>query len=169
MGDLFSTYQAILQRVEDFLKMGIEVLTEEYNKRLATLREMSEILASILTERGHVNEEASEVNQCIVLIVEFFGTLLFESYLEVLTQLSHSSKMVNEMEKEQEKHGSSPFPKFMQAKYDQVKFYLEKANGQLEKIDKMLDELLPKVRVYYLLHATFFAGFTAINSPLYTP
>lgn len=146
MSDLHSTYQQILERIEDFLKKGNEELTEETKKRLTTLREMSEILATILAEKGQVKEEASEVNQYIVLIVKICGTVLFGPYTEFLTQLCDRSKMVNEMENKQREDNSGALPRFMQVKYDQVKSYLGKANGRLKEIDNMLSELVPKVR-----------------------
>lgn len=151
MADLRITYQTVLKKVEDFLKNGIEELPEETKKRLTTLGEMSEILAIIIA--GQVKEETSEVNQCIVLIVGLCGTLLFGPYTEFLTQHSDRSKMVNEMENKQREEKSGALPSFMQLKYDQVKSYLEKADGRLKEIDKMLSKLVPKVRVTYLLHS----------------
>ena len=145
MEDLRSTYQPVLKKVEDFLKKGIEELPEETEKRLATLCEMSEILAIIIAEEGQVKEGTSEVNHCIVLIVEFCGTLLFGPYTEFLTQLSDRSKMINEMENKQREETSGALPEFMQVKYDQVKSYLEKADGRLKELDNMLSELVPKV------------------------
>lgn len=153
MAGVSSRYQSVLKMIEDFLVKGIKELTKENEERLTKLREMSEILASITTERGEVKEEASEVNQCIVLIVELCGILLFGPYTELLTKFSDRSSMVNEMENKQKEDKSSALPEFMQLKVDQVKRYLEKANGRLKEIDNMLGELLPKVRVYYLLHA----------------
>lgn len=155
MADLRSKLQPVLKSVEDFLKKGTGELTEETDKRLVTLREMSEILASIIAMKGQVKAEAFQGNHCIVLIVGLCDILLFGLYIECLTQLSNRSNMVNEMESKQKEDESSALPKFMQVKYDQVKSYLEKAEGQLKKIDEMLSELLPKVRVYYLLHAAF--------------
>jgi len=146
MADLRSKLQLVLERVEDFLKKGIGESTEETEKRLATLREMSEILAGIIAEKGQVQEEAFEGNQCIVLIVRLNEILLFGLYIECLTQLSNRSNMVNEMENKQKEDKSSALPEFMQVKYDQVKSYLEKAEGQLKKIDETLSELLPKVK-----------------------
>lgn len=154
MEDLRGTYKLVLKKIEDFLKKGIEELPEETEKRLATLCEMSEILAIIIAEEGQVKEGASEVNQCIVLIVGLCGTLLFGPYTEFLTQLSDRSQMINEMEDKQREETSGALPKFMQVKYDQVKSYLEKADGRLKELDNMLSELVPKVRVYYLLHAS---------------
>ena len=153
MEDLSSKYQPVLKRIEDFLKKDIEELTEETEKRLTTLLEMSEILAIIIAEKAQFKEEASEVNQCIVLIVGFCGTLLFGPYTQFLTQLSDRSKMVNEMENKQREEKSGALSGFMQVKYDQVKSYLKKADERLKEIDKMLSKLVPKVRVYYLLQA----------------
>jgi len=149
MADLCSTYQSVLKKLEDFLK------TEETEKRLTALREMSEILASTIAEKGDFEGEESEVDKCLVLILELCGTLLFGPYTEFLIQVSLKSNMVNEIEKKQKEEQSSALPKFMQAKYDQIKRYLEKAKGQLKEIDDMLPELVKKVRslLYYLLHA----------------
>jgi len=146
MADLRSKLQPVLKSVEDFLKKGTGELTEETDKRLVTLREMSEILASIIAMKGQVKAEAFQGNHCIVLIVGLCDILLFGLYIECLTQLSNRSNMVNEMESKQKEDESSALPKFMQVKYDQVKSYLEKAEGQLKKIDEMLSELLPKVK-----------------------
>lgn len=153
MEDFRSTYERVLKRVEDFLKKGIAELPEETKKRLTTLGEMSEILAIIIAEKGQVKEEGSEVNQCIVLIMGLCGTLLFGPYTEFLTQLSDRSKMINEMENKQREEKLSTLPRFIQVKYDQIKSYLEKADGRLKEIDNMVSELVPKVKVYYLLHA----------------
>ena len=168
MADLSSKLQPVLKRFEDFLKEGIGDLTEENKERLATLCELSEILASIIKETGLVKEEASEGNQCVVLIVVLCDILLFGPYMESLTKLSSRSNMISEMENKQKEDKSSAFPAFMQVKYDQVKSYLEKADGQQKKIDEMLSELLPMVRVYYLLHAAFLP-LLLITSPLFTP
>ena len=153
MEDLHSTYRLVLKKIEDFLKKGIEELPKETEKRLATLSEMSEILAIIIAEEGQVKEGASAVNQYIVLIVELCRTLLFGPYTEFLTQLSDRFQMINEMEDKVREETSGALPKFMQVKYDQVKSYLKKAEGRLKELDNMLSELVPKVRVYYLLHA----------------
>lgn len=151
MADPCNTYQSVLKKLEDFLKTD----REKTEKRLTTLREMSEILASTIAEKGDFEGEESEVDKCLVLILELCGTLLFGPYTAFLIQVSLKSNMVNEIEKKQKEKQSSALPKFMQAKYDQIKRYLEKAKGQLKKIDDMLPELVKKVRslLYYLLHA----------------
>lgn len=153
MADFCSKYRAVLKNLEEFLKKDKEELAEEYEKRLTTLREMFEILESIT---GQAKGEESEVNQCKAVIVGFCSTLLFGPYMGLLIQASGRSDMVNEMKNGQQGQVElSAFPKFMQAKFDQIKRYLEKARGRLEEIDKLLSELIPKVRslLYYLLHA----------------
>lgn len=143
------TYESVLKKLEDFLK------TEESEKRLTTLREICEILASTIAEKGDIEGEESEGDKCIELILELCATLLFGPYTAFLIQESLKSNMVNEIEKKQKEEQSTALPKFMQAKYDQIKLYLEKAKGQLKKIDDLLSELVPKVRslLYYFLHA----------------
>lgn len=149
MADFCGTYQPVLKMVEDFLK-NIEELTNENKGRLTKLGEISEIAASIVKEKG----EVKEADHYITLIENLSRTLLFGFYTELLTKLSDIFSMVNEMENKLKEDKSLKLPEVMQGRVDAVKDYLGKAKGRLEEMDKMLSDLVPKVRIYYLLHVT---------------
>lgn len=134
---------------KDFLN-NIGQLTNENKERLTKLGEISEIAASIVKEKG----EDKEADHYITLIENLWRTLLFGFYTEHLTKLSDIYSMVNEMENKLKEDNSLKLPEVMQVRIDAVKHYLEKAKGRLKEIDKMLSDLAPKVRIYYLLHVT---------------
>lgn len=144
ISDFLSTYKdRIVKMTEDFLR-NVEELTNEATRRLSTLSNISEVAASIEKEKGEV-KETSRVNQCKALIKNFFTALLFGPYPELLTELADSFSMVKEMENKQKEDKSFQLPKVMQGRVDSFKHYLEKAKGELEVIDKVLDELIEKV------------------------
>lgn len=146
MADFSSTYQQALKLVEEFLKNAKE-FTKENEERLKRIGEIADILACMEKEK----DASSDVKQCTEGIQSLFGTLLFGCYMEITSQIADRSSMIKEVENKQKEEESSELPKAMQIKFDEVKQYLEKANGRMKQIDDLLSELIPKVRAYFLL------------------
>ena len=146
MADASSTcYQPVLNMLMGYLE-NINELTNENQGRLSRLGEVSELAASIEKEKGEV-KGTPVVDQCKVLIKEIFATILFGPFTMIVTQLSNSFSIVNEIENRQKEEESFKLPKAMQGRVVAVNQYLEKAKGRLNEIDNILIDLIPKVNL----------------------
>lgn len=138
-------YQPVLNTLRGCLE-SINELNNKNQGRLSTLGEVSQLAASIEKEKGEV-KGTPVVDQCKALIKEIFDTILFGPYTMIVTQLSDSSSIVNEMENRQKEEESFKLPKAMQGRVVAVNQYLEKAKGRLNEIDNILRDLIPKVNL----------------------
>ena len=151
MADFTSAYQQALKIVRDFLENAKE-FTKENEERLKLISEIAGILESMTDEESTAERST---NQCTEIIRELCVTVLFGIYIECTTKVADRSSMVNEIEGRQKEDKSSKLSETMQIKFDEVKHFLQKAKGRLEKIDDLLSEMVPKVRVCFLMHFSF--------------
>lgn len=140
MADFYSTYQQPLKLVEGFLENAKE-FTKENKERLEILGEIAKIQACM----ENVKDASPDVKQCTEAIKKVYEKLLFDSYIELTSILADRSSMVKEIDGMLKEERSSNFAEVIQIKFDEVKRYLEKADGQMKEVDNMLVKLEPKV------------------------
>lgn len=130
-----------LKSVKGFLLKANE-FTKENEHLLEVLAEIAKILEGLVNEK----ELACTDIQRIEKIKKFCESLLFGSLIELIMKIAENFSIMGEIERNQKENKQSNLPEVMQIKYDEVKRYLEKAKGRKEAIDKMLSELVPKIR-----------------------
>lgn len=135
-------YQRVVDTLVGFLG-NINELTNENQVRLSRLGEVSKLAASIKKEKGEV--KGTPADQCKALIKDILHIILFGPYTKIVTQLSDSFSIVNDIENRQKAEESFNLPKAMKGRVDAVNQYLEKAKERLNEIDNTLRDLIPKV------------------------
>ncbi|XP_068749838.1 uncharacterized protein [Montipora capricornis] len=138
MADFRSRYQGTVVRRTEIILTEIGERTNETEARLNKLAKISEVAESI-------NEETSRDHHYIELIGKCLTNLLFGPYTVLLARLAHSLSTVKKMENKQKENKLFQLPEVMQKRVDSFKHYLEKAEGRLDGIDKVIDELMEKV------------------------